>query len=238
MKPTFHEIDRIEAVLEPFDWEVPRRHAAAIEDYWQQAMQRSSQMFNGTVLIQHRGAIEGRVFRAGYSATDYKSFLGFLRLDIGSPGVRNGFGMAALRASDGAFLMGQMGPGTANAGMVYFAAGTPDMSDVVEGRVDLAGSVIREMCEETGLTEDEVRVGEGWTVIFAPKRVAFMRPVTIDLPAEVARARMLERMKTLKEDELSDIVIVRPDDPLTDTRMPEFVLAYLHRAFGRAGPIA
>lgn len=236
MSLDIHEIDHIEAVLEPFDWEAPTRHAAAIEDYWQQAMQRSNQMFNGTVLIQHRGAIEGRVFKAGYSATDYKSFLGFLRLEIDSPGVRNGFGMAALRASDGAFLMGQMGPGTANAGMVYFAAGTPDMNDVVDGKVDLAGSVIREMCEETGLRAEEVRVGQGWTTIFAPKRVAFMRSVTIDLPAQAARALMLERMKALKEDELSDIVIVRPDDPLTDARMPEFVLAYLHRAFGRSQP--
>ena len=233
MSITFHEIDTIEAVVEPFDWAFPRAHAAEIEAYWDRMAAGKPGFFNGTVLIQHRGAVEGRVFRAGYSTTEYKHFLGFLRLGHESPGVRNGFGMAALRAADGAFLLGQMGPHTANAGMIYFAAGTPDLGDIKDGTVDLAGSVVREMCEETGLTEADVRIGQGWTCLLLDKRAAFMRPVTIPLAAEDARTLMLERMKSLHEDELSDIVIIRPGFDPDDKRMPEFMARYMAREFAR-----
>ncbi len=235
------EIDHIDATAEPFDWTFPQEYREEIEAYWQKEAANRIGFFNGTVLIQHRGEVEGRVFRAGYSATEYKHFLGFLRLPHLSPGIRNGFGMAALRARDGAFLLGEMGPNTANAGRIYFAAGTPDLGDIRDGRVDLASSVLREMEEETGLKASEVVAQNSWTAFLLEKRVAFMRDVFIDLPAEEARRLMLDRMKNLHEEELSDIVIIRPgdplpydaDDPFDRSRMPSFVAEYMKREFAR-----
>src|SRR5204862_5074520 len=73
------------------------------------------------------------------------------------PILRNCFPMAALRSSDGAFLLGVMGAHTATAGQIYFAAGTPDPNDIVGDTVDLEGAVMRELTEETGLgLADEV----------------------------------------------------------------------------------
>jgi 8-oxo-dGTP pyrophosphatase MutT (NUDIX family) len=208
-----------------------RDHAQQIEAIWQEAVEAKPRLFNGRVLIQHRGERDGRIFRCGYSETDYRSFLAWHRLGHPAPAVRNGFAMAALRAADGAFLLGEMAAHTANAGKIYFAAGTPDLDDIVEGRVDLAGSVLREMTEETGLRPDEVQVGEGWTAIVSAVRVAFMRPVGIDLPAEKARSLMLERMRTLPEQELADIHIIRGPGDLDEARMPHFQLAFLRHAF-------
>jgi len=226
------ELDAIEAVYEPFDWSVPRDHAAAIEANWQGETTKAPAIFNGTVLVQHRSTIEGHLFRAAYGPTSYKDFLGYMRLPIPESSVRNGFAMAALRTRDGAFLLGQMAANTANGGKIYFAAGTPDMGDVKDGRVDLAGSVLREMAEETGLRAEEVSVGKGWTCLIAEKRAAFMRDVYIDLPAHDARALMLERMKALHEQELADIIVVRAGDALLDDpRMPVFVSDYIRRWF-------
>ena len=45
-----------------------------------------------------------------------------------------------VRSSDGAYLLGVMNRHTANAGRVYFPAGTPDPDDIVGARVDLDGS--------------------------------------------------------------------------------------------------
>lgn len=228
------ELDTIEAVYAPFDWAAPREHAAAIDAYWEGAVAAAPAIFNGIVLVQHSSRIEGRVFHAAYGPTPYKDFLGYMRLPIPETDVRNGFAMAALRSRDGAFLLGQMGANTANGGKIYFAAGTPDMDDVRDGKVDLAGSVLREMGEETGLRPEEVVVGAGWTCLLAEKRAAFMRDVFVDLTADEARALMLSRMKTLHEQELSDIVIVRAGDALLDDpRVPVFVQAYIRRWYAR-----
>jgi 8-oxo-dGTP pyrophosphatase MutT (NUDIX family) len=189
-------------------------------------------MFNGRVLLQHAAAIENGIFAAEYFETAFSDFLSWLQMGVPGTRPRNGFAMAALRANDGAFLLGQMAQNTANSGQVYFAAGTPDLGDVTAaGEVDLAGSVLRELAEETGLRADEVTVGQGWKAVFANKRIAFMRPVSIDLGAEAAREMMLERMKGLHEEELSGIVIIRSMADCAKHNMPPFMIDYLRHMF-------
>ena len=191
-------------------------------------------MFNGKVMLQHRAAIEGGVFRAGYFETDFAAFMTWR--DFGHPGpiVRNGFAMAALRAADGAFLCGVMGRHTANPGKVYFAAGTPDREDArPDGTLDLAGSLTRELHEETGLELNEVTVGENWTAVILRGRIAFMRPVTVPMPAEAARALMLSRMARQAEPELSDIVIIRDLGDIARHDMPPFMAPYLDHIWSR-----
>ncbi len=225
-------LSRVDAQIEPYDWAFARENAALIAEHWAEIRAEKPAMFNGRVMLQHRAAIRDGVFEAGYFEVDYAAFLTWR--DAGHPGaaIRNGFAMAALRANDGAFLCGKMGDHTANAGKVYFAAGTPDREDArPDGTLDLGGSVIRELGEETGLRVEELAVGDGWTALIEQGRIAFMREVRIDLPAETARALMLERMKHLEEEELSDIVIVRD---LTDTEkhdMPPFMRRYLAHIF-------
>jgi len=229
---TIVRLSRVEARVEPYDWAFARENAALIAAHWAEISAGKPAMFNGRVMLQHRAAIRDGVFEAGYFETDYAAFLTWR--DVGHPGpiIRNGFAMAALRANDGAFLCGKMGEHTANAGKVYFAAGTPDREDMRPDRtLDLAGSVTRELGEETGLRVDEVAVGEGWTALIEPGRVAFMREVRIDLSAEAARALMLDRMSELEEEELSDIVIVRDLAETEKHDMPPFMRRYLAHMF-------
>ena len=85
------------------------------------------------------------------TAPSAASFIAWRDWGFPDRAVRNCFAAGAIRASDGAFVLGVMGPQTANAGKIYFPAGTPDPGDVVGQEVDLAGSVRREIAEETGL---------------------------------------------------------------------------------------
>lgn len=226
------ELDAIDATVEPFEWRFPIEQQDEIDRVWASETVGKPDMHDGEVLIQHRGNVEGRIFRAGYSFTRYKPFLAWHRLGHPGPAVRNGFAMAALRTRDDAYLLGVMGPGTANAGKIYFAAGTPDRDDVMpDGRVDLAGSVLRELKEETGLRAEEVTVGTGWQAIVGEVRAAFMRPVFLDLTAVEARRLILDRMKALPEEELADIYIARGVKDIDPARMPVFQQAYLNWAF-------
>lgn len=225
---------RVEAQVEAYDWVFAREQAAEIAAHWARISAGKPAMFNGKVMLQHRAAIQSGVFRAGYFETDYAAFMAWR--DFGQPGpvIRNGFAMAALQAADGAFLLGRMGDHTANPGKVYFAAGTPDREDLrPDGTLDLAGSVTRELCEETGLELGEVVVEPSWTAVILPGRVAFMRPVRLQLPADEARALMLERMSRQAEPELSDIVIVRRLEDCAQHDMPPFMTSYLAHIFGR-----
>lgn len=225
---------RVDARVEPFDWAFAREREADIATHWARAIAGKPAMFNGRIMLQHRARVAEGVFHAGYFEADYAAFLSWR--DFGLPGqpIRNGFAMGALRTADGAFLCGRMGPQTANAGKVYFAAGTPDPSDVrPDGTLDLAGSVIRELGEETGLMPEELTVEERWDAVVLPGRIAFMRPVLLDLPAEEARAMMLARMAGLEEQELDDIVILREPADCDRHDMALFMRPYLAHIYGR-----
>ena len=98
-----------------------------------------------------RCSSSGERFSASYFETDFASFLAWRDWGFPDKGVFNGFGMGALLSQDGAFALGEMGQHTANAGRIYFPAGTPDLDDVRGEALDIEGSVAREVEEETGL---------------------------------------------------------------------------------------
>lgn len=224
----------VEARVEPFAWPFLAEREAEIARHWAKIGEGKKGMFDGRVLLQHRARIEGDIFRAAYFETNYSAFMAWR--DFGHPGpvVRNGFGMAALRAADGGFLCGRMGRHTSNPGKVYFAAGTPDRDDVrPDGRLDLAGSVARELQEETGLQAHEFSLAPGWTAVIQQGRIAFMRAAAIAMGAQAARALMLERIARQDEPELDDIVIIRNAADAERHDMAPFMRPYLDHIWAR-----
>jgi len=76
-------------------------------------------------------------------------------------------------------------------------------------------------------------VGEGWTAVFEGQRIAFMRPVTIDMDAQAARALILSRLGKQAHPELADVHIIRSADEIDEATMPLFASAYLDYTLGR-----
>ena len=124
---------RIAAVFEPREWTFARERQSEIKAHWATLQAENPMLFDGRVLLQYERRIADGIFHGRYLATDYSAFLAWR--DFGWPDkeVCNGFSMAALRAKDGAFLLGEMAAHTANPGKVYFAAGTPDPEDITPG---------------------------------------------------------------------------------------------------------
>ena len=136
-------IDRL--VLGHSRWEWPFAHERRVEiDAHFAGLKRvKPALYNGRVLMLRDFAIEGRIFHGHWFDTDFASMLAWRDWDFPDPGVRNAFAMGALRGSDGAFVLGEMSAHTANAGKIYFPAGTPEPHDVSGGSVDLPGSIAR-----------------------------------------------------------------------------------------------
>ena len=66
-----------------------------------------------------RSGFRGECFPASYFETDFASFLAWRDWGFPDAGVFNGFGVGALRAADGAFVLGEMAHHTSNAGRNY-----------------------------------------------------------------------------------------------------------------------
>jgi 8-oxo-dGTP pyrophosphatase MutT (NUDIX family) len=220
-------VERLDLRFKPRAWPWAEANRAFVERHFARARERRPALWNGRVLLLHRFAIEAGVFRGAYLETDFASFLAWRDAGFPDPSVRNCFSAGALRAEDGAFLLGRMARHTANAGKVYFPAGTPDPGDVgADGAVDLMGSVLRELKEETGLAATEVSPGPRWHAVLAGARIGLMRLLRLRENSEIAAARIRAFIAREKEPELEDVVIVRgPADFVAE--MPDYVRAYL-----------
>jgi hypothetical protein len=210
----------------PRPWPFAKERRAEIDAHFAGLSRDNPHAFNGRVLMLHTFAIENAVLHGAYYETDFASFIAWRDWNWPDESVRNCFGQAALRAADGAFLLGVMGAHTMNAGRIYFPSGTPDPKDIVGDEVDLDGSVLRELTEETGLTLADVSLATGWHAVLAGPRLAMLKPVRSPLSADELRARILAHMAGEAHPELADVRIVRGPSDLDDM-MPEFIRDYL-----------
>ena len=161
------------------------------------------------MLVAHALAIADRVMSGAFLETDFASFLAWRDWGFPDSFVHNVFPQAALRAADGAFLLGVMGDHTANPGHVYFPSGTPDPADIDGERVDIGAGLKRELTEETGLDANDFTIAPGWTAVLDGPRVALVRVLRSAEPAAVLRGRILANFGSVADPELADIHIVR-----------------------------
>ena len=230
------EVAELDFAFEPTRWNFAEAEAGRIAGHWAELREKKPALFNGRMLLLRRfelksGAEGGLRLTGAFFETNYADFVAWDA--FGRPGepVDNCFSMAALRAADGAYLLGEMAPHTFSAGWIYFPAGTPDPADVFDGKVDLDASARRELLEETGITADEATIRRDWTVVFAPGRIACMKLMTLAVPADQAKARIDAFLARETLAEFARMHVVRTAEDIDEARTPAFVAAYLRAAF-------
>lgn len=233
--PEVFAVDRLDLTFTPRAWPFADARRAGIDAHFAELQRKKPAVWNGRVLLLHRQVMRGGVFHGEYFETDFASFNAWHRWGRPPAGARDCFGAGAIVSADGAVLLGVMGAHTANAGRIYFPAGTPDPRDVVSGRVDLDYSLARELKEETGLDIADFAADPGWTTVVDGALIAQVRTLRSPLDAEALRARMLAYLAREPQPELADIRIVRgPAD--FDPAMPRYAVAWLEALF--AGRLA
>lgn len=208
------------------EWQFATERRVEIEAHFAKRRDALPGLWNGRVLVLHRYSLDGEHFSGEAAPTDFASFLAWRDWSFPDRAVTNFFAMAALRSTDGAFLLGVMGAHTANAGHVYFPSGTPDPSDLVDGHVDLEGNMWRELNEETGLTVADFVADPGWVAVFAEPRIAFFKVLQAHAPAADVCAQIREHIARQPVSELADVYAARGPDDLHPC-MPPFVTAFL-----------
>ena len=215
-------------------WRFAEERAAEIDARWRKRCAENPHLFNGKVILMHRtggeescgGILEGTCFLA-----DYKAFAAWRDFGFPETGALNVFAMAALRSSDGAFLLGEMADTTAHAGQIYFPAGTPDPEDLKDSCVDFEGSVRRELKEETGIEPGQVTFAEGWTAVFHGAFVACMKTVRSPLSAAELLARTEAFLGREKNPELARLKPVFSEADFVPDRMPAFIPDYIRHVW-------
>jgi 8-oxo-dGTP pyrophosphatase MutT (NUDIX family) len=224
--PVVRRVTTLDLKVEPYVWPFAQDKRVEIDAHFAEKKREKPKLWNGRVLLARDPSFEGTRFSSRYFETDFASFLAWRDWGFPDTGVFNGFGMGALRASDGAFLLGEMGAHTSNAGRIYFPAGTPDLDDVSGNTLDIAGSVTRETEEETGLTAADYNAAPHWDCVSIGPSIAMIRRLDIAMPADAARARIEANLARQAHPELSAIHLVRgPRD--FNPQMPRFVTAYI-----------
>jgi 8-oxo-dGTP pyrophosphatase MutT (NUDIX family) len=230
--PVIHRITSLDLPMQSWRWPFAEARRAEIDAYFAEAQREKPQMWNGRVLLGRRPVFAGDHFSACYFETDFASFLAWRDWGFPDNDVFNGFGMGALRSADGAFVLGEMGQHTSTAGRIYFPSGTPDLDDIRNGAVDIAGSVVRELEEETGLVAAEYRSDTDWHCVYTGPALAMIRLLHVDMPGEALRARIEANLALQQSPELSAIHLVRGTRDLNDA-MPRFVTAFIEAQLGR-----
>lgn len=137
---------RLDAGQHPFEV----ANQLAIKENWLAETAQQPALFDGTVVLLSELAYAGNRLSGRCHAIRYSTFMYWRGLKPVAS-AEHAFAHAMLISSDNALVAIRMGAHTANAGKVYFAAGSFEPEDFVDGLVDLDGNMAREVREETGL---------------------------------------------------------------------------------------
>jgi len=226
-------LDRVDLKVELWSWPFATARRAEIEHYFAEFQRKRSRVWNGRALMMNRYAIADGVLRGTCFETDYASLCAWRDWRFPDTNVYNVFAAAALQSADGAYLVGEMASDTAAAGLIYFPCGTPEPVDIgADGAVDLAGSLRRELREETGLDAGELSEVNGWTFVRDHGFAALLKRVVAQQSAEELRDRITRFLAGEAWPELVDIRIVRS---AADFRplMPSFVTGFIEHAWAK-----
>jgi 8-oxo-dGTP pyrophosphatase MutT (NUDIX family) len=229
--PVFHRVTALDLSFRPEPWPFADERRAEIDAHFAKK-QREKPIWNGRILLARDPVFLGDRFRARYFEADYASFLALRDWGFPDAEVFNGFGVGALRCSDGAFILGEMAEHTSNAGRIYFPGGTPDPVDIRGDAVDISASIAREVEEETGLSSADYRARAHWDCVVSGALIAIVRILDVDLSGEALRARIEANLARQQQPELSAIHLVREMRDLT-TAMPPFVAAFIAKQFSK-----
>ncbi len=216
-------------------WPYAVTEAGAIDTHWQHRSRENPALFNGVIHMLRTATIEAGHFDGAFVRTNFKSYLYWREQGFPAAGIRDAFGSALLRSREGHVLLGRQGGGNLNTGQAYLPGGFIDQRDVgADGTIDIDGSILRELHEETALQPAELKVRPGYIVTFSGPLLSIGVELQSCLDAATLRTRILSHIAHEKNAELTDILIVRSPADLEGQAIVPYAAQLLTWLFAHA----
>ncbi|MDE1158367.1 MAG: NUDIX hydrolase [Neorhizobium sp.] len=187
-------------------------HGDEIAQNWAGEIAANPALWDGQMLFEDRISITGDGLFAEAYVAPFSSFLWWRRHSSRQQG-RHIFAYPVLESSDGALVAIRMGQHTANAGQVYFASGSFEPMDLVDGVCDVEANMRREVREETGLDLADAEARGGFHASHFRAVVSLVKLYRFALTADEMVAAIEKNMPVAEDKEIAGAVAIRSADP-------------------------
>jgi hypothetical protein len=222
------DVTRLDLKLTDNQWAFAQNERQRIDAHWQQLVESNDMLWNGDILIAQDVFLGDGLLSARFAVSDYASYVAWR--DWGHPDkkVFNIFAMPALKTKDNILVFAEMASHTLNGGKIYPPGGTLEMRDVNErGEIDLPGSMIIEVKEESGFDLATAKPGGSYAIMDG-QRIAFMRQYRCE--ETFADLKLLFAKHVDAHKELKRLVPIRTRKDVSDA-MPVYAAAVVEREF-------
>ncbi len=180
----------------------------AVEANWKQESARQPKLFDGEMILLSQltyrdGHIEGLCHPIRFA-----TFLHWRKNLAASDGFHV-FANAMPVTTDGALIAIRMAPHTANAGRVYFAAGSFERQDFRQGIADVDYNICREVAEETGIDLKTVAREDSYHAYCTASGLTLIRRYYLQEDAEASLASIRAHIAAEEEPEADRAVVIR-----------------------------
>lgn len=201
----------------PHPYELAYRDAIAAN--WEREKAEKPALFNGEVMFFSSIRWEGGRLNARCHTIRFATFMHWRRTRPDTS-AEHLYAHAMPVSSDGALIAIRMASHTANAGRVYFAAGSFDPNDIRDGRLDIASNMAREVGEETGLELNAARAETAYHGWSSDSGTVLVRRYFLDRTADEIAAEVRSHIARDADPEVDEAIVIRDPRDLPEGLMP------------------
>lgn len=212
-------VDLVDVRLQPGLHPYTSEHEAAIADDWLREKAANPALFDGEVILLSDLSYRDGGLVGACHVSRFSTFL-YWRKNREKSAAEHVFAHAVLVSSDNALVAIRMGQNTANAGRVYFAAGSFEPMDFRDGQVDIEANMRREVGEETGIDLDEASRVAGYHLFSERGATVIFRRYHFDRTADNMAKAISDFVAAEAEPEIDGPVIIRSAEAMPDGTMP------------------
>jgi 8-oxo-dGTP pyrophosphatase MutT (NUDIX family) len=219
---------KLTVTREPLPYE--EAHKSLIDVFWEQAYALNPRLWNGIFYMFSDVRMENGCLYAQAHRTDFATFLHW-RENGGDSATRHMTATTFPALNDGSLLAVRMSQHTANAGRVYFPAGSFDQDDVIENQLDPIGSMKREMSEETGISVDDKWFDGPLLAVEQDNSIFITRKTNIPYGFDEVEKIWQRHQKNGGDDEICGLVQIASTRHIPDV-MPRYAVELCAYHFG------